>query len=263
LEKGPAVEVTPEILDRLLNSLRRKTTAEIEFYNAVVLHSVEIAQVHFHKGSLLEYNGVYLAEGHWPQKAYFDAHRLARKRDASFYFDYGFTRPKVISRGPYAQHAGAEPMMFDGAVMQPEGTPTRAAPRDAGSPEVIPTPDPEPTTGSTDSETGPEAGTGSMQIRLRGPKLSKAPGWQSQGSRDLADLNLDALAGKPAGADESVNPASFEQTVATPTAAAAKTAGGWVNAKPSASGSTPSSSRPATVTKTGGASTSGWKRRGG
>ena len=60
-------------------------------------------EVHYRKGSLLDFNGVYLAEGPWPGKAYFDALRLARKRDASLYLDYGFTRPGVISRGPHAQ----------------------------------------------------------------------------------------------------------------------------------------------------------------
>ncbi len=38
--------------------------------------------VHYRKGSLLDYDGVYLAEGQWPAKAYFDAMRQARKRDA-------------------------------------------------------------------------------------------------------------------------------------------------------------------------------------
>mgnify|MGYP006961823076 CR=1 FL=1 len=40
--------------------------------SAIVLTDKEI-NVHFRKGSLLEYNGVYLAEGPWPAKAYFDA----------------------------------------------------------------------------------------------------------------------------------------------------------------------------------------------
>ena len=46
------------------------------------LQRSRLSQVHFRKGSLLEYNGVYLAEGPWPGKAYFDARRRARARDA-------------------------------------------------------------------------------------------------------------------------------------------------------------------------------------
>ena len=72
---------------------------------ALVNYNKSIAQVHFRKGSLLEYNGVYLAEGPWPGKAYFDARRRSRARAASTYLDYGFTQPKVISRGPIEQHA--------------------------------------------------------------------------------------------------------------------------------------------------------------
>src|SRR3989304_8711758 len=60
-------------------------------------------RVHYRKGSLLEYDGVYLAEGPWPAKAYFDALREASKRDASMYLDYGYTRPNVLSRGPVPQ----------------------------------------------------------------------------------------------------------------------------------------------------------------
>src|SRR4029077_20524208 len=65
-------------------------------------------EVHYRKGSLLDYNDVFLAEGPWPGKAYFDALREARKRDAGMYLDYGFPRPKVLSRGPYQQQTGGE-----------------------------------------------------------------------------------------------------------------------------------------------------------
>ena len=57
----------------------------------------------FRKGSLLDYDGVYLAEGQWPAKAYFDAMRQARKRDAALFMDYGYTRPNVVSQGPIRQ----------------------------------------------------------------------------------------------------------------------------------------------------------------
>ena len=59
--------------------------------------------VHYRKGSLLDYDGVYLAEGQWPAKAYFDAMRQARKRDAAMFIDYGYTRPNVVSQGPVQQ----------------------------------------------------------------------------------------------------------------------------------------------------------------
>ncbi len=92
-------------LDLLLNAQQQRADAEIAYYRALVDYVRGIIQVHYRKGSLLEYNNVYLAEGPWPAKAQFDALRLARQRDASVFLNYGFTRPKVISRGAYTQFA--------------------------------------------------------------------------------------------------------------------------------------------------------------
>ncbi len=112
-------------MDLLLQSQRRLAEAEIAFYRSVVEYNMSILNVHFRKGSLLEYNGVYLAEGPWPGKAYFDARRRARARDAGMYLDYGFTRPQVISRGSYNQHVGqTDGLLPEGAEMNPEAVPT-------------------------------------------------------------------------------------------------------------------------------------------
>lgn len=90
-------------LDLLLDAQRRRADAESLYYRSLVDYNRAIMRVHFRKGSLLEYNGVYLAEGPWPGKAYFDALRLSRRRSASHSLDYGFTRPNVLSRGPVQQ----------------------------------------------------------------------------------------------------------------------------------------------------------------
>jgi outer membrane protein TolC len=90
-------------LDLLLDAQRRRSQAERSYFRALTSYNESIAQVHFSKGSLLEYNNIRLAEGPWPDKAYRDAHGHARRRDASVYIDYGFTRPKVISRGTFPQ----------------------------------------------------------------------------------------------------------------------------------------------------------------
>jgi hypothetical protein len=110
-------------------------------------------RLHHRKGSLLEYNGVYLAEGPWPGKAYFDALRRARQRDASLYLDYGFTRPRVISRGPMAQMSGTPTGgVYDGPVVgAPAAEPTPPPPPIDAAPlgtapmeETIPPPSSEP-----------------------------------------------------------------------------------------------------------------------
>ncbi len=90
-------------LDLLLDAQRRRSEAESAYYRSLVDYNRSIMNVHYRKGSLLDYDGVYLAEGEWPAKAYFDAMRQARKRDAGLYMDYGYTRPNVVSQGPVPQ----------------------------------------------------------------------------------------------------------------------------------------------------------------
>ena len=115
--------------------------AESDYYRSVTNYAKSISQVHYRKGSLLEYNGVYLTEGPWPAKAYFDARRRARARSAALYLDYGFTYPKVVSQGPIPQVSGkvlgAGEMPAKAAGCAP-GTPSKQAP--GNGPEVLPTP---------------------------------------------------------------------------------------------------------------------------
>ncbi|MBU4399660.1 MAG: TolC family protein, partial [Planctomycetes bacterium] len=101
-----AYETDTITLDVLLKAQQALAQAESDYFRSLVNFNKSIAQVHYRKGSLLEYNGVYLAEGPWPGKAYFDARRRSRARAASTYLDYGFTQPRVISRGPIEQHTG-------------------------------------------------------------------------------------------------------------------------------------------------------------
>lgn len=123
-------EVGKTTLDQLLEAQRFRADAETAYYRSLVDYNKAIMLMHFNKGSLLEYNGVYLAEGPWPGKAYFDALRRARQRDASMFIDYGYTRPDVISRGPNPQLAGAS----NGAVYQ--------GPAAGEAPESLPTVEP-------------------------------------------------------------------------------------------------------------------------
>jgi hypothetical protein len=93
-------------LDLVLDAQRRRAQAQTDYFRSVANYNKSISEVHYRKGSLLEYNGVHLAEGPWPKKAYWDALGLARQRDASTYLNYGWTRPKVMSQGPIAQEQG-------------------------------------------------------------------------------------------------------------------------------------------------------------
>ncbi|WP_442482708.1 TolC family protein [Aeoliella sp. SH292] len=110
-------------LDLLLDAQRRRAEAESAYYRSLVDYNLAILDMHFQKGSLLDFNGVYLAEGPWPGKAYFDALRRARQRDASLYLDYGFTRPNVMSRGPVSQSMGEGMMAPQGEYIEGEQVP--------------------------------------------------------------------------------------------------------------------------------------------
>ncbi len=107
-----AVQIGSTTLDQLLSAQQRQSEAETNYYSSIIDYNLALMTLHSRKGSLLEYNNIYLAEGPWPGKAYFDAKRQARMRDAAHNLNYGFTRPRVVSRGRYQQHQNFENMVF-------------------------------------------------------------------------------------------------------------------------------------------------------
>jgi len=240
---------------QVLDAQRRLAEAEIDFYRAVVDYNLAIAEVHLRKGSLLEYNGVGLAEGPWPGKAYFDAHRLARARDASIYLDYGFTRPKVISRGAYNQHAGGGMPLGEGML----------PPAADGPIEVVPTPDPLPM--KNGSKPKPNATSGgpapagaklgeSAAVKVVARAAAPAGGASLDVVKlDLAPLTAKTAAGRPAAQASAVQPASYVVPESTATRTTGS-AGQWKRAPSSDARHEPLANHPpAKADRTA----SGWK----
>src|SRR5262249_53596340 len=133
--------------DSVTDAQRRRPIAQQAFWTSVVEYNKSIADLHVRKGSIMDYDGIMLEEGPWPQKAYWDALARARERDAGWYVDYGWTRPKVISRGPIAQglpatNSGGESATGTAnAEGLPAQEPTPAKPPvDAGEPSPLPPP---------------------------------------------------------------------------------------------------------------------------
>jgi len=234
-KEAVGLPVREAALDRVLDAQRRLVEAEIAYYDYLINYNLAITQIHFRKGSLLEYNGVYLAEGPWPGKAYFDARRRARSRDASLYLDYGFTRPKVISRGRYEQHAGGEGILFQPELATEAGLP--------GVPvEEIPTPAPEPAEPRPAPDLSSEPGASNAWPKADGPQLSAAPTARGHGTGgpngeqnafDLGSLNLDVLGtgsadAQPTAPQSPVEPVSYQQ-VESPSQSvkAASSSAGW------------------------------------
>jgi len=130
-----AHEVGQVTLDLLLDAQRRLADAESQMFRAAVDYNLAIMRVHFLKNSLLEYDGVNLAEGPWPGKAYFDATRLARQRDSAKYMNFGFTRPRVMSQGPVQQRIGTGNMHGEYPAYNEQSVPTEAPPEEILPPQ--------------------------------------------------------------------------------------------------------------------------------
>jgi outer membrane protein TolC len=231
-------------LDVLLNAQRLLAQDQSEYFRSLVDYNKSIALVHLRKNSLLQYNNVYLAEGPWPQKAYFDATRLARSRDAAMYLDYGMTAPRVLSRGPVEQNAGQalqgaapveEAAVQNGPEVVPTPAPAGAAPKlNNQTPTPVPVV-PAPTkSAATTTPTAPLAKAAAWQSASPNGQIAAAKDSAPKASQryDLGEMNLNALArsadtARPA--TSAVRPASYQTSTAagTKTATAATDDAGW------------------------------------
>lgn len=130
LREGVA-EQLPQQLDLLLRAEERRGQAQRTYYQAVCEYNKSISAIHYWKGSLLDLNSIAMEEGPWPQKAYWDADELAKQRAAGHYFDYGYTRPSVVTRGHVEAGMPTEGNSATGGDLfgrDPKGTPTPAEP---------------------------------------------------------------------------------------------------------------------------------------
>lgn len=248
-------------LDLLLDAQRRLAEAEDQYHRSVVDYNLAITQVHFRKGSLLEYNEICLAEGPWPAKAYFDARRRAKHRAAGWQMDYGFTRPKVVSEGPYNQfmepageyaQAGYDmpAQGRDELVPTPQAAP-QAVPQPAPSvapprpPVMPPMPSVEPAPTPAPERSPSDATQGMWPTAPRGQPITKAaiapqavnPGWVNVGqpaarTSGVAPVGYQQTSPAPSGSNNSWMPQqkvrSGHEPVASPQAAAIDpSASGW------------------------------------
>jgi hypothetical protein len=89
-------------LDFLLDAERRLADAQSGYFRAIVDYNIANMNAQLARGSLLDYNGVYLAEGPWPGKAYADAADHARHWRVGR-VNYCKTVPGLAARGAYEQ----------------------------------------------------------------------------------------------------------------------------------------------------------------
>ncbi len=199
------------LADQLLRYQEARATTQQQYYRAVCEYNKSIVHVHMLKGSLLEYNSIALAEGEWSEKAYWDATERARERDAAVYFDYGASRPSVISRGPVTHGigdgtvSGSEVYGDEYEVVSPgeetilENVPSQSSDRkiDSGDSDgsapaksnVLPTPDPSAQVpGKSNRQISSNSQIRDSQVALASAESSVRQGWTSR-SNASADSN--------------------------------------------------------------------------
>ena len=104
LDQADNVE-KPRLLDLQLDAQRRLADAESQFYRSLAEHEVAIKNVHLEKGTLLDYNRVYLAEGPWPGKAHDDAARRARLWIGAPRLENFVRDDRLVSSGVFPQES--------------------------------------------------------------------------------------------------------------------------------------------------------------
>lgn len=103
-------------LDLVLDSQRRAVESESRYHASLVEYALAIKNLHFEKGSLLDFNEITLAEGPWPKAAYRDAARRDGKGRPIFPLNYIMHRGPAISDGKVPQQTAPA----YGAIVLPE-----------------------------------------------------------------------------------------------------------------------------------------------
>ncbi len=143
-----ASEADQAELDVVLDAQRRYAASLSNYHQSKVEYAVSLKNVHFEKGTLLEYCGVYLAEGTWQPKARNDAAELDYWRSQPLQPKRVANPPLTISPlGPsytidtVAPAMPEEPAAVPGALPVPENNAPQDASQDIPSP---PLPEPWP-----------------------------------------------------------------------------------------------------------------------
>lgn len=107
-EQVAAIEATYETetdtatLHLLLDAQRRLAESEASYFRSLVEYQLAIKNVQLEKGTLLDYNEIYLNEGAWPDKAYSDQEKPEMRRGEPMP-DNPVTRSQWLSQGVYPQ----------------------------------------------------------------------------------------------------------------------------------------------------------------
>ncbi len=170
-----AFEADKAPLDLLLEAQRRLADAEIRHYQSLSEYALAIKNVHYAKGTLLEYDGVVLNESQWPAKAYADAAERESLRFKPRPLNYVSSRAPRTADGPYDQHSMVHELGPTASADSQQGEPTQ--PQQPNSVQPAPSANP-----SEPISTPPAAPTAPIIPTSNSTPLSAKP----ENARDLA-----------------------------------------------------------------------------
>lgn len=157
-------------LHLLLDAQKRLADAQSEFHRSATEFAVATKNVHFCKGTLLEYDGVYLNEGSWPCGASEDAAELEKRRGKPRELNYASSQAPIVSGGRYAQNRGAaysSPTSVESPAA-PAAPPAEELRPGSAVPEIEPLPNVFPPAADRPMSSPPEH----ESAKLEGPRLS-------------------------------------------------------------------------------------------
>jgi outer membrane protein TolC len=132
-------------LDLLLEAQRLQADAESRNFRALAEYAIAIKNVHYSKGTLLDYDGVMLSESGWPTKAYADAAERETNRGAPKPLNYTSASAPLVGRGAYDQQPLDEELIplgepiVEGAIQTASPPGEGAAAAETLNPAAVPT----------------------------------------------------------------------------------------------------------------------------
>ncbi len=109
-----AYEADQAPVNVLLEAQRRYSAAKSAYYLSVLEYNLAVRNVHFEKGTYLEYCAVHVSEGPWTDDAYAHAARMERRKSPREELPGWINEPNIISHGttsdPNSRVIVSEPM---------------------------------------------------------------------------------------------------------------------------------------------------------
>lgn len=116
-----------ELLVFVLEAQRNAADADSQFYRSMMDYNMAIANMHFSRGTYMDYMGVKLSEGPWSPESYRSYSKEFRRFKPVM--NYCKMEPSAVSRGTYAQTPPQSQAYYDGqdaGQVEPFGQPMPA-----------------------------------------------------------------------------------------------------------------------------------------